>query len=149
MSDPSRISPPPTDGPREAAQFIPVRFSLRSLLTATTLLAIGLALVSLLPVPFSQLAVGALWLLASGWLVTGLFFGNADQRAFCIGAGLVFSSMWTRIGGQFINGYHQLLGVPRPWSLWTDFLMISLTAAVNGWFCVWIRRRHFAAGSGG
>jgi hypothetical protein len=81
-----------------------------------------------------------MWFVITGWLVTGLFFAQGDQRAFCIGAGLVVFSMWTDFGGQFMNGYHQLLRVHQPWTPWTDFILIVGTAVANGWFCVWARR---------
>ncbi len=147
---PAPTPPPP---PREASSRtllpgIRLRFSLRTLLIATTIFAFWCALVSQLPVAFSLLLVGAIWFIATGWLVTGIVFGRGDQRAFCIGAVLVVSSMWTGIGGQYMHGYHQLFGIHQPWTPWTDFLVIAATAVANGWFCIWARR-YFERPSGG
>jgi hypothetical protein len=98
--------------------------------------------VSQLPVAFSQLLVGAIWFIATGWLVTGIVFGQGDQRAFCIGAGLVVSSMWTGIGGQYMHGFHSLFlpGIAGSLAAWLDLVLIAGTAAANGWFCIWARR---------
>ena len=117
-----------------------LRFSMRSMLIGITVFALWCAFVSLLPAAFGHLVVGAMWFVITGWLVTGLFFARGDQRAFCIGAGLVVFSMWTDFGGQFMNGFHQLIRVGRPWTPWTDFLMIAITAIANGWVCIWARR---------
>jgi hypothetical protein len=143
----STDSPTPTPPPRESSSLspllgLPVRFSLRTLLIATTLFAFWCALVSLLPAAISQLLVGAIWFIATGWLVIGLVFGQGDQRAFCIGALLVVSSMWTGIGGQYMQGFHLLFprSVFDAAFIWLDLLMIAGTAIANGWFCVWARR---------
>jgi hypothetical protein len=119
-----------------------VRFSLRTLLIATTCFAFWCALVSLLPAALSQLLVGAVWFVATGWLVTGLVFGQGDQRAFCIGALLVVSSMWTGIGGQYMHGFHTLFtrSIADSLTVWMNLVMIAGTAFANGWFCIWARR---------
>lgn len=119
---------------------LPTRFSLRTLLAATTFFAIWCAFVAVLPLAVSQLLVGAFWFVATGWLVTGIIFGRGDQRAFCIGAGLVASSMWTGLGGQYMQAIHSILGFPRPWGLWLDLAVIAATAVANGWCCIWARR---------
>ena len=86
--------------------------------------------------------VGAVWFVATGWLVTGLLFAKGDQRAFCIGALLVVSSMWTGIGGQYMQGVHSLFprGLAGSIAIWLDLVMIAGTAAANGWVCIWARR---------
>jgi len=137
------MSTPPT--PREARPAklvprIPVRFSLRTLLSALTVFAFWCAFVAILPVAFSQLVVGAFWFVATGWLVTGIIFGRGDQRAFCLGAGLVASSMWTGLGGQYMQGFHSILGVPESLGVWLDLVVIAATAVANGWCCIWARR---------
>lgn len=121
---------------------IPLRFSLRSLLMVTTCFAFWCALVALLPAAFSQLLVGAIWFVATGWLVMGVVFGQGDQRAFCIGAVLVASSMWTGIGGQYMHGFHRLFSSSSAgaFAVWLDLMMIAGTAIINGWFCIWARR---------
>ncbi len=158
---PAPTPPPP---PREARSRtllpgIPLQFSLRTLLIATTFFAFWCALVSQLPVAFSLLLVGAIWFIATGWLVIGIVFGRGDQRAFCIGAVLVVSSMWTGIGGQYMHGFHRLFQIGGPvaaWlqmlgiyhlfqpgsavAAWLDLVLIGGTAAANGWFCIWARR---------
>ena len=139
---PAPTPPPP---PREASSptlllGIPLQFSLRTLLIGTTFFAFWCALVSQLPVAFSLLLVGAIWFIATGWLVTGIVFGRGDQRAFCIGAVLVVSSMWTGIGGQYIHGFHSLFPPNGAVAAWLDLVLIAGTAAANGWFCIWARR---------
>jgi hypothetical protein len=119
---------------------IPARFSLRTLLAATTFFAIWCAFVAIMPLAFSQLLVGAFWFVATGWLVTGVIFARGDRRAFCIGAGLVASSMWTGLGGQYMQAVHSILGFERPLGLWLDLVVIAATAAANGWCCIWARR---------
>lgn len=140
-------APKPPPLPRESTSRtllpgIPLRFSLRSLLIATTCFAIWCAFVSLMPAGLSQLLVGAVWFVATGWLVTGLVFGQGDQRAFCIGALLVVSSMWTGLGGQYMHGFHRLFmpSSAGSFGVWLDLLMIAGTAVANGWFCIWARR---------
>ena len=147
---PAPTPPPP---PREASSRtplfgIPLRFSLRTLLIATTIFAFWCALVAQLPVAFSQLLVGAIWFIATGWLVIGIVFGQGDQRAFCIGAVLVVSSMWTGIGGQYMHGFHSLFLPGGAVAAWLDLVLIAGTAVANGWFCIWVRR-FFERPSGG
>ena len=133
-------SPPPL--PEERTDSLPpLRFSLRTMLIGTTAFAVFFALEVLLPNAPSKILVGALWLAVTGWLLTGLVFGRGDQRAFCLGALLVITSMWTGIGGMFMDGFHRLIG--RDFvivSIYVDFLIICLTAAANGWLCVKARR---------
>ncbi len=119
-----------------------LRFSLRSMLVTMTAFAVWCGFVTILPSAFSQLLVGLLWFVATGWLLAGLFFAQGDQRAFCIGAGLVASSMWTGIGGQYMNGFHRLTGFGQAWAVWTDFAMIAATATANGTICI-LARRYF------
>ncbi len=135
-------TPPPSReaGPAKFLPPIPLRFSLRTLLVITTFFAIWCAFVAILPVAFSQLVVGAFWFVATGWLVTGIIFGRGDQRAFCIGAALVASSMWTGLGGQYMQGIHSFLDFQQPIGVWLDLVVIAATAVANGWCCIWARR---------
>ncbi len=123
---------------------VPFRFSMRTLLIATTVFAVWCVAVSLVPSAVSLALVGLLSYALLAFLAAGLMFAQGDQRAFCLGALIVAASMWTGLGGQFMNGVHQLWGIivplRQPWILWTDFLLIALTAAANGWFCVHARR---------
>jgi hypothetical protein len=140
---------PSTDtGPAKFMPRVPLRFSLRSLLVGTTFFAIWCAFVAILPVAFSQLVVGAFWFAATGWLVTGVIFGRDDQRAFCLGAALVASSMWTGLGGQYMQGIHSIFGFGQRLGVWLDLVVIAATAVANGWCCIWARRYFDRAASG-
>jgi hypothetical protein len=127
-------------GPAKFMPRIPLRFSLRTLMVGTTFFAIWCAFVAILPMAFSQLVVGAFWFAATGWLVTGVIFGRRDQRAFCLGAALVASSMWTGLGGQYMQGIHSIFGFEQSLGVWLDLLVIAATAVANGWCCIWARR---------
>ena len=129
-----------SDNPQREKPSLPFRFSMRTMLIAMTALAVWCAAVALIPSEISLILIGLLSYAMFAFLGAGLLFGQGSQRAFCLGALLVVSSMWTDLGGQFMNGVHQVVGIRRPWSLWTDFLLISLTAAANGWVCVRARR---------
>jgi len=117
---------------------------MRTLLRVMTVMAVACGLVAALPVVISQIILGALWIAAIGWLVTGIFFASDDQRAFCIGASVVVSTMWTGVGARWIDSLDQLLGPPLGSSLkaglWLDFLLLLATALANGWLCVRARR---------
>ena len=110
--------------------------------------AVWCALTTALPSAFSQALIGLVWITSTGVIVTGLFFAEGDQRAFCIGASVVVSSMWTRIGGRFLQGVFQIfslitggLQLPEAMGLWLDLALIALVAALNGWLCM--RARSF------
>ena len=107
--------------------------------------AVLCALATALPYAFSQVAIGLIWISVTGWLVTGLFFAAGDQRAFCIGASIVLSTMWTRVGGQFMQGTEELVGyffVPglRAVAAWMQIGQILMLAMANGWLCIRARR---------
>lgn len=115
---------------------------------AMTGLAFICGLASALPTFFTQALVGMIWIAATGWLVTGLFFARGDQRAFCIGAAVVVSSMWSRLGGRFIQGMLQMVSglsgglfLSEAISAWLDLTLIAGAAVANGWLC--IRARHY------
>ncbi len=107
--------------------------------------AIFFGFAATLPAAFSHTLIGLIWIGASGWLVTGLFFARGDQRAFCIGAAMVVSSMWSRIGGRFMQGMFDILGLfvalPLTTKAWLDLGLIVVTAIANGYLC--IRARHY------
>ena len=93
--------------------------------------------------------VGIAWIAAAGWLVTGIFFASGDQRAFCIGAVVVVSTMWTGIGGRFIAGIFELAGLfsggfafAGTLKLWLDLVVIAGAAVANGYLCI-LARRYF------
>jgi len=138
----------PTDFP------LRLRFSTRTLLRVTTALAVMCGLSVVLPNAFIQIAIGALWIIASGWLITGLIFAKGDTRAFCIGAAVVATSMWTGIGGGFVGGIRSMLrGVPLHWGersfgeyqvleVWLVHLILAAAAVGNGYLCI-LARRYF------
>lgn len=141
------IPPLPDSSPVSLPPRSKWQFSLRTLLTGVTALAFILGIISLLPAAFSQAIIGIFWIAATGCLVTGLFFAQGDQRAFCIGAAVVFSSTWTHIGGRFLQGIFDIFsllsnGGPMPQSLklWLYHLAITLVACANGWLCIQARR---------
>jgi hypothetical protein len=125
-----------------------IRFSLGSLFGAMTLLAIGCGFAVIVPVELSHLLIGLIWLVAISVLLVGLVFGRGDRRAFCIGAFVVASSVWTDLGGRFMQGVHYLYGVlsagygvPLPVMLWLDLGVLAAVAVATGWLCV--RARTF------
>jgi len=128
-----------------------LRFSTRTLLRLTTALAVICGLGTVLPAAVSQIALGALWIASSGWLITGILFAKGDTRAFCIGAAVVATSMWTGIGGGFAGGIRNLLrnilyeaGFPSANSLehWLVHLFLLAAAVANGYLCI-LARRYF------
>ena len=127
------------------------QFSLRRLFAAMTALALFCFVCFALPAAFSQFIVGALQIAIAGVLLTGLFFAAGDQRAFCLGAAVVFSSMWTGVGGQFMEAAPQLLRflapvtLPRAANLWLDFAVLCTAAMGNGALCV-VARSYFQRG---
>ena len=131
--------PPPLPN-RKAFQF-----SLRTMMIGMTGFAFLCGFASVLPAAFSHALIGLFWIGASGWLVTGLFFARGDQRAFCIGSAMVVSSMWTRVGGRFMQGMADIFGMfvvmPLGMKAWFDLGLIVATALANGYLC--IRARHF------
>jgi hypothetical protein len=119
------------------------QFSLRSLMIATTVLAIGCGFAKFVPIEVSHLLIGLIWVVATSLLLTGLIFGRGDVRAFCIGASVVISSMWTGIGGRLMQGVHFFFGVfsagsgvSQPIMLWLDLAVLAALAVANGWLCV-------------
>lgn len=113
-----------------------------------TALAILCGFAAILPVALTQLVIGAIWIVAASLFVTGLFFGDGDERAFCIGATLALSSMWTGPGGRFMMGIHAIfdlllggLNLPQSVVLWFDLGVHVLLVLVNGWLCM--RARAF------
>jgi hypothetical protein len=93
------------------------------------------------------LFIGLIWTALAGLLVTGLVFARGDLRAFCIGATIVYASMWTRSGGMLMEGLQQLAGlVLRPLSAplvlsnWIDLALLTVIAVANGRFCVHAKR---------
>jgi hypothetical protein len=112
-----------------------------------TLLALGCGFAVLMPVEISHLLIGLIWIIALSILAVGLFFAQGDRRAFCIGAFIVASSVWTDVGGRFMQGVHYLYQIPLfgygislPIMLWLDLAVLALTAIANGWVCVQAKR---------
>jgi hypothetical protein len=112
-----------------------------------TALALGCGFAILMPIEISHLLIGLIWIVALSVLTVGLFFARGDQRAFCIGAFIVASSVWTDIGGRFMQGVHYLYevlsfgqGVALPLMLWLDLAVLALVAIANGWLCMQARR---------
>ena len=153
----SEPQPPPVLPDNASAEGSVARwqFSLKALFRFTTIFALLLGFSVVMPSSLSMLLTGAIWLAISGGLVTGLIFARGDQRAFCIGAAIVVSSLWTGIGGRFMQGVHwiygssgfpgqivpgQLFTVSIGMSAWLDLAVIGVTAILNGIFCVYARR---------
>ncbi len=116
---------------------------MRTLFRVMTAMALFCGFVTVMPASLSQIALGALWIVVSGWLITGIVFAKGDARAFCIGAAVVATSMWTGIGGGFIGGIRSLLrGIPIAWGVdstgmtWLIHLILALTAVANGYLCI-------------
>jgi hypothetical protein len=121
----------------------PWRFSLRSALIGTACFAVWCSIVVVLPQSLNLLLIGLLWTALAGLLVTGLVFARGKVRAFCIGATIVYASMWTRSGGMLMEGLQQLAGLllrplnaPDTLSHWIDLGLLSVIAFANGQFCV-------------
>lgn len=147
MADPDVPPPLPPDAQLVADREIrgPLRFSLRNLMQLTGLLAVLCGAAVVLPSGFSQLIVGAIWIAASGWLVVGVIYGRGDDRVFAIGAGLVVASMWTGLGGRYMQGVHEVLALLSLGSrggvaAWLDLAVLTVTAVANGMLCVAARR---------
>lgn len=122
------------------------QFSMRAMMIGMTVFAILCGMTVALPIAFSQLIVGLIWIGATGWLLTGLVFARGDQRAFCIGAAVLVSSTWTGIGGRFLEGIGRILflltggmSLADGLTLWIDHAVIALAAIANGYFCIWAR----------
>jgi len=104
-----------------------------------------------LPAAMSQIVLGAIWIVASGWLITGIVFAKGDARAFCIGAAVVATSMWSGIGGGFIGGirslfreilFHLGVGGISSSETWLIHIVLAAAAVGNGYLCV-LARRYF------
>ncbi|MGI9430415.1 MAG: hypothetical protein ACR2NM_17265 [Bythopirellula sp.] len=122
---------------------------MRAMMQLVTAIAVFFGIAAALPSAFSQAILGLGWIVASGWLVTGIVFAKNDSRAFCIGAAIVTSSMWTGIGGRFIQGIsgvlRQLLaaldaGPQTALELWLVHFALLVTAVANGYLCIYARR---------
>ncbi len=127
-------------------------FSLRSLIIAMTAIAVLCTLALILPGSLTHLVIGAIWIVAAGVFITGLFFAVGDERAFCIGATVALSSMWTGPGGRFMMGVHSIvspLNLPQSVSLWLDLAVHALLVFVLGLLCIRARfhfqRNRFSA----
>lgn len=118
----------------------PVRFSMRTLLIATTAFAVWCVAVVILPREFTQIVTGLITYVIVAWLATGLVFCQGDIRAFCLGALLVITSMWTGLGGHYMNGIHAIVDLNSSWSIWFDLVVVVVTGAANGWVCIKARR---------
>jgi len=150
-------SPNPADGlsdphlPSEVKRSAPLdlpRFSMRSLMSAVTLLALFCLAVLVLPSFISQILVGAIWIAVAGWLITGVFFAKGEPQAFCLSAAIVFVSMWTGFGAHFMEGTTRLcVSLFGAWiaigqaALWLDLTGMLLASLVNGWLA--IRAYHY------
>ncbi|MCA9231859.1 MAG: hypothetical protein KDA57_14510 [Planctomycetales bacterium] len=131
---------------------VSLRFSMRTLMAIVTLAALWFGVCAALPGVLSNLLIGGLWLVVTGWLLTGLVFARGDARAFCIGAVVVMASAWTGFGGQFLQafqsiGFRLTGGVNSPLGslqsdllAWLKHLVLFSTAIGNGYLCIRARR---------
>ena len=152
MSQHTPPDPPPL--PSDSSNALPTQprrwqFSLQTMLKGITIFAILCGFGAILPVAFSQIILGAFWIAISGWLITGIVFAKGDKRAFCIGAAVVATSMWTRVGGKFIQGISDLvtglLGIGGlnnsvTLDIWIEHIGLAAAAIANGWLCIKARR---------
>lgn len=124
------------------------RFSMRTMMLGMTGFAIICGLFSTFPT-LSTMILGAIWLVATGWLLTGIVFAKGDLRAFCIGAAVVVSSTWTGLGGQYLESIIVLVrqftpsdtyGWPGSLANWLKHFFLLVSAVANGWFCIHARR---------
>lgn len=134
--------PPPFPGGK-ASKRRGWQFSLRTLLIACTAAAVFFWLVSWLPI-LTQILIGLVEVATVGVLVVGVVFARGDQQAFCIGAAVVVTSMWTGVGARLIDALYHLLRLGGPLPL-LKFLIVLAVAAANGWVCVRARRYFEAA----
>lgn len=120
------------------------RFSLRTLLVSFTALAVSLGLAKGLDIDLLSLLIQFAWVAVTGCVITGLFFAQHDQRAFCIGAGLVLSSKWLGGSNRFwfvmsdtLSDTTDLIGIPRGPILEIIYLgFTALIAIANGLLCI-------------
>ena len=147
-----QATPPPLGSVpnRRPDRLAPFRFSMRTLLSVMTALALICGLAAALPTAVSQIAIGIIWIVASGWLITGMVFAGGDARAFCIGAAVVATSMWTGIGGGIAGGirsllksilyYHTGFGPVSNVETWLVHMVLAAAAIGNGYLCIRARR---------
>lgn len=141
--------PPPLPGESETAACARKtrwQFSLRSMMLLMTGTAIAFGLLSTMPI-VNGIVLGGFWLVASGWLLTGIVFATGDQKAFCIGAMIVVASTWTGMGGMLLESAQSLafnIGVPvSGWfGIWLKHLVLLASAVGNGWICIRARRYY-------
>lgn len=138
-------APPPLPPVRPKWQF-----SLRTLMIGMTGFAFLCGILAVMPGAFFYVLIGLAWFAVSGWLATGLIFARGDQRAFCIGAAIVFLSTWTRIGGGFlgqivdvVEWFTTVLGLPR-FDIYVEaglkYVILIPLAVANGYMCIYARR---------
>lgn len=89
-----------------------LQYDLRSLLLLATAFTLLCAAVTILPQAINQLLVGAAWIAAIGWMATGVVFARGESQAFCLGVAVALSSLWTGVGGRFLEGAVQVVGWP-------------------------------------
>ncbi|MCA9235629.1 MAG: hypothetical protein KDA44_09150 [Planctomycetales bacterium] len=146
--------PPPRDPPAAPPQSDPAaaarrfRFSVRTALLVTTVLAIGCGVAKLIPYGITLLLTGATWIAGASWLATGVLFGRGDRQAFCVGGSIVVLSMWSQAGGQLLEGVRTLLrplglfGLGDSFTPWLELLIVAAAVVGNGLLCVRARRWH-------
>jgi hypothetical protein len=127
------------------------RFALSSLLLAVTAAAVLGGVVILLPRPLNQLLVGAAWLAACSWFFSGLLFARGERQAFCLGQAVALASLWTGVGGRFMEAGTQLTGMPfggfplgGTLLPWVELTMLLTAGAACGRLCQIARRRYVA-----
>lgn len=121
------------------------QFSLRFLFQVMTTLAVVCGAAMILPFWFSQLVVGAIWIVAAAVAITGVVFAKGDQRAFYIGVLVALSSMSFGPGGRFMDGVHSLINAVAPGTFsrealsWLDLAVLALLAWAMGRLCVFAK----------
>ncbi|MCA9259215.1 MAG: hypothetical protein KDA61_08445 [Planctomycetales bacterium] len=118
-------------------------------MACTTAVAVGLAIATQAPLLW-ELAIGALWAAGGSWIALGLLYTRGERQAFYVGAALMYTSMWTGFGGQFVQamrGVVQVLGGgfqgSRALTSTLDLGLVAGAAYANGKFAQWCWKKFF------
>ncbi|MDG2382699.1 MAG: hypothetical protein P8N76_13600 [Pirellulaceae bacterium] len=109
-----------------------MQFSLKTMMIAICLVAVICAVNLTLPLALVSFVVLTLKVLVPSALVTGILYGDSDQRAFSIGASASFLTVvLTEHGGTFV--------------LPSELVVIPVAVCLGGWSAlktrVWLARR--------
>ncbi len=142
---------PPEPPPLPTERRSPKRswqFSMRTMLIGMTGFAVLLGLQIALDFQLFRLLIQIAWLTVTGWLLTGAVFAQADHKAFCIGAAVVFCTHWIGGDNRFwfvmsdtVTDVTDSLGLPRgPFVEVIYLAFVFCISFANGYVCVHARR---------